>query len=370
MEKKLNNKRVKTNLTGVYYRQVITNNKVDKVFYITYKNQQNKMVELKIGKYSEGIREAYCNQKRNEILTKQRNGEEPPLIISRKKKEILYIDTIANSYYNSKPKADRTLKGYYINHILPFFKNYDFENITNEDITKFTNTLKSKIGIRTAEPLAPKTINIILNTLKSIIKYAFTMDLIKNDFSKYIQLLDIDNARERFLTKDEINLLYEKSKNDEIIYLYFKLALNTGGRLATLQNICKKDIDFTHNLLTLKDYKNHTTYKIFLNKALRTLLKERVENMNLNDKVLGSYPQLRIKNILDDLFNQGINTNDRKNRVVFHTLRHTFASHLAINGTPIFTIQKLMNHKDINMTLRYAKLSPDSGKEALENLSL
>ncbi|MCG3693094.1 hypothetical protein L5F51_07860 [Aliarcobacter butzleri] len=43
---------------------------------------------------------------------------------------------------------------------------------------------------------------------------------------------------------------------------------------------------------------------------------------------------------------------------------------MAINGTPIFTIQKLMNHKDIRMTLRYAKLSPDSRREAVINLGL
>ena len=77
-----------------------------------------------------------------------------------------------------------------------------------------------------------------------------------------------------------------------------------------------------------------------------------------------------MKKIIDDLFNQGMDVNDRKNRVVFHSLRHTFASHLAINGTPIFTIQKLMNHKDITMTMRYAKLAPDSGREAIENLGL
>ena len=65
------------------------------------------------------------------------------------------------------------------------------------------------------------------------------------------------------------------------------------------------------------------------------------------------------------MFNCGIDGDDRKNKVVIHTLRHTFASHLAINGTPIFTIQKLMNHKDIKMTLRYAKLSPDSGRESI-----
>lgn len=73
--------------------------------------------------------------------------------------------------------------------------------------------------------------------------------------------------------------------------------------------------------------------------------------------------------VLNNLFNQGIDTDDRKNKTVVYTLRHTFASHLAINVTPIFTIQKLMNHSDIKMTLRYAKLSPDSGRDSILNLN-
>ena len=48
-----------TNLTGVIYRDCITNGKADKVYYIRYKDKNKKTVELKIGKYSEGIREAY-----------------------------------------------------------------------------------------------------------------------------------------------------------------------------------------------------------------------------------------------------------------------------------------------------------------------
>ena len=70
----------------------------------------------------------------------------------------------------------------------------------------------------------------------------------------------------------------------------------------------------------------------------------------------------------NNLFNTELAKDDRQNRVVIHSLRHTFASHLAINGTPIYTIQKLMNHKDINMTLRYAKLSPDSGRDYVDKL--
>ena len=67
-------------------------------------------------------------------------------------------------------------------------------------------------------------------------------------------------------------------------------------------------------------------------------------------------------------FNDGLTKDDRVNRVVIHTLRHTFASHLAITGVSIQEIQKLMNHKDIKQTLKYAKLMPDSGRGFVENL--
>nr|WP_195679478.1 tyrosine-type recombinase/integrase [Aliarcobacter butzleri] len=253
---------------------------------------------------------------------------------------------------------------------MPYFKTLDFENISKNDIQIFSNQLKKTKSLIKKELISDKTINNILNFLKTLIKYAFKNDYIKNDFSKYIQLLEIDNARERFLTKNEIKLLFDYSKDDETLYLLFKLALNTGARLATLLNIHKKDIDFTHDLLTLKDFKNNSTYKAFLTDDLKALLDKRVNSLKPNDKLFISNPERRLRAKLDELFNKDIDDNDRKNKIVFHSLRHTFASHLAINGTPIFTIQKLMNHKDIRMTLRYAKLSPDSGREAVINLGL
>ena len=83
-------------------------------------------------------------------------------------------------------------------------------------------------------------------------------------------------------------------------------------------------------------------------------------------------PKATIQNVLqpllNKLFNQNLDISDATNRVVIHTLRHMFASHLAIEGTPILTIKKLMNHSDINHTLRYAKLMPDSGREMVERL--
>jgi integrase len=55
--------------------------------------------------------------------------------------------------------------------------------------------------------------------------------------------------------------------------------------------------------------------------------------------------------------------------VTFHTLRHTFGSWLAMRGIPIKTIQELMGHKDISMTMRYAHLTENTKIEAVNVLN-
>lgn len=129
-------------------------------------------------------------------------------------------------------------------------------------------------------------------------------------------------------------------------------------------------------MITLKDLKNNSSYKGFIPDKLLAYLKEYIPTLSVNDYVVGGKStkyadrtiRRKMKKILDPLFNEGLDTRDAKNRVVIHTLRHTFASHLAINGTPIFTVQKLMNHRDIKQTMRYAKLAPDSGKDFVNDL--
>jgi site-specific recombinase XerD len=49
----------------------------------------------------------------------------------------------------------------------------------------------------------------------------------------------------------------------------------------------------------------------------------------------------------------------------WYDLRHTYASHLAMRGVPLEVIQELMGHVTIEMTERYAHLSPDTRREAV-----
>src|SRR6478752_2725835 len=54
--------------------------------------------------------------------------------------------------------------------------------------------------------------------------------------------------------------------------------------------------------------------------------------------------------------------------VGWHALRHTFASQLAMKGVPLGSIQELLGHSTIEMTMRYAHLSPEVGRAAVSLL--
>jgi site-specific recombinase XerD len=64
--------------------------------------------------------------------------------------------------------------------------------------------------------------------------------------------------------------------------------------------------------------------------------------------------------------NDGIT--DRRQKVVFHTLRHTFASWLVQKGQSLYTVSKLMGHRNLKRTERYAHLDPETQKEAIQGL--
>jgi integrase len=357
--------RIKTKFQGVFYRESTTNGKPDKTYYILIKEKGNKLIEVKIGKFSEGIREAYCNVKRNEMLTKSRLGE--PVKVKHSKKEKTNFTDLADAYFKTRKigrttDADKNVKK---NHLDPYFKELDMDVLDKDTFLDF-KILKLKT-------LSPKSVNNILTLLSSILNYAYKNEMLKNDYVKFIKKESVDNARERFLSIDEIKKLYEavKAKNDDMLYLFVRIALSTGARVGSIMTIEHKDIDFAHNFITIKDHKNNSTYSAFLNQDVRELLIEYIEKNGIKTKLFPVWDSTiakPLREIFSKLFNAGLNKKDSKNRVVIHTLRHTFASHLAIQGTPIFTIQKLLNHRDIKMTMRYAKLSPDSGRDSVASL--
>lgn len=337
-------------------------------------------VRVKIGLKSEGITEAYVQAKYDELITMQRLGEVPEPIRRRRKKEIITLQNLADIYFENRelethnnPNAAKNIrndKSVFNRHLI---------ELANQEVELLTNQVIEKLKQRKQKEVSPKTVNNVLTLLSAILNYAISIGTL-SAAPKISKISGIDNARERYFNEDEINLILSNIKDDQPLKLFVMLSLSTGGRLETLRAIQVKDINIKACTINLTDYKakssgkGQASYTGYISDQLKPLLVEVMRSKMPNDYIFQhengtrigmDYIQGRLQKVFNTLFNYGLDTNDAKNRAVVHTLRHTFASLLAIAGTPIYTIQRLMNHADIKMTLRYAKLSPDNGKNAV-----
>lgn len=361
----------------------------DTVYYAYYHDTTDldingipKRKRVKIGNKTDGITENYTKAQRDKIVVALRTGELPAFL--QKKTKIITLGSIAEQYFThrlSQAQTDNDKKNInndksiLKNHLLKFM-NLNPLAITNDDIEKFKVL---KLSER-----APHTVNNMLTLLRSIFNFGIDQELITK--SPRIKLLTgIDNHRERYFSQGEIKLILERIKENLILTMFVKLSLSTGGRLETIRNIKVKDINFSDMTISLIDLKgmaagkNNATYTGFFKEDIKEELQTFVHGLSPNSyifsfstkcRVSKDYIQNNLQKLFNRLFNQGLELDDTKNRAVVHTLRHTFATQLAKNGVPIFTIQKLMNHSEIEMTLRYAKFSPENGQDAINSLNL
>jgi len=359
----------KTRFTGVFYRETISK---DKIFYIRGK-LHGKSYKVKVGSSSEGVTASYASKVRNEKHSISRMGEKSPMY----KEERLTLNEGFDKYLDEiAGKGDtRNTKGRYANHIRSMLGNEYMDEISTDDIKKLVASKRKEISFKTGRPYAPKTINDIVN----IISVIFNYNKISPNPAQGVKRDTTNDARERYLNEEEISLLlktideHPKMRKKELIKLFIVLALTTGARLTSVLTITQGDI--LEDKIRIKDHKNNSTYYAALHPSVKELLPT---GLTPTDYVVGaSSKQLHrasinkmLQHVLNEIFNEGLEIDDSKMRVVIHTFRHTFGSLLAISGVGIYTIKKLMNHSDIKMTMRYAKLSPDSGFDAVRDLKI
>ena len=143
-------------------------------------------------------------------------------------------------------------------------------------------------------------------------------------------------------------------------------------RMGEIFKLMRQDIDLNIELIHIRDPKNNESRQVFLTPPLIKIFKSIFSNrFNKTDLIFKDRRGKKIAQ-LSDTFNRsvkklGLNDEvaDAQNKVVPHTLRHTFASWLAQQGETLLTIKELMGHKDITMTMRYAHLIPDQKRKAV-----
>ncbi len=398
-------KKIQTQYTGVRYYEHPTrklrSGGADRYFTIRYK-LGGKTKEEGLGWVSEGWNAQKAHAMRSKLKEAQTTGDGPKTLEAMRvgseaaiKAEELRVETercasitldeFFEHYHLPKAKKEKrtwdTDKRRFYRLISPKFGKIPLKAISNRDVQPFVDEL-SEMGAAAATikqyiALIRRIYNVAAGTLIGDIA-AFT----GTNPTKGVTAPAVHNARERFLTGEEVELLLEAASKLKSPDLHdaIVLSLNTGLRLGELQRLLWLDIDFSNGFITVRDEANRKPGgKVPMNQAAEKILTERkrtvIDKQSLVfPPIYGTVSRCDLSHAFHKLadkvgLNQGIDDDDRQRRIVFHSLRHTFASWLALAGVDIYRIKTLMRHKTLSMTMRYAHLLPDASREAIDQLA-
>jgi integrase len=264
-----------------------------------------------------------------------------------------------------------TTSGYRRKWLTPFDE-MPLASITADDLERLVVTPMLQAG------KSPNTITQVLGIFSAMWNRAKREGLIEgNNPKSRVRRPKGDSQRDRFLTQAEAARLLEALKKESVTaHDMALLSLFSGLRAGECLHLTWADVDFDNGTLFVKDTKNKHNRHAYMTKEIREMLTRRYQNRRLTTaKVFTwrrggeSYTQLRLffNAAVKALgLNEGIS--DRQQKVVFHTLRHTFASWLVQKGQPLYTVSKLMGHKNTKHTERYAHLAPDTQRAAVLRL--
>ncbi|GEM_PF-1680550 len=237
------------------------------------------------------------------------------------------------------------------------------------------NVMENYRRFRLDSGISPSTVNLEFRHLKVAFNAAKRWKLIaenpldgiryirvaQSEYPRYLSLEDIQRVRNAFRNTDFENLV--------------DFYLGTGARLGEGLSLRWSDLDLKKGLVTIKgiNAKGKRNRVISLNHSPMLLdilrnMKKRGDGkvfgpQDKKGKELPQWSEWRVgRHISKVLTSIGLPW------ATCHTFRHTFASHLVMAGVPLYTVQKLLGHAQIDTTMIYAHLAPEHNEAMMARL--
>ncbi len=279
---------------------------------------------------------------------------------SKNKSSILTLEAFYEEYYI--PYIKMHIKSYetnisvFKNHILPKFRNSAMNDITKKDIMQLhTNMVQKK-------KLAPATANKVLIFISHAFNVAMQLEIkgIEVNPASKIKPYLLNNARERYLTKDEatrlIDAINQTEQNIHLKYIIPMLIL-TGARRGEVLKAKHEDFNLNQMTWTIPTSKSGKKRILPITPQLLELYNKipRDDSEYLFASPVTGKPYVSIYNSWNTArVKAGLKD------VRIHDLRHSYASALVNNGRSLYEVQTLLGHSTSTMTQRYAHLSNES----------
>lgn len=380
---------------GIRYREHETRKhgkRPDRYWCIQYK-LAGKTINEAVGWWSEGASQAMAEEILATLRQNWRTGVGPQTLKAMRqagqdaREETIRIQRLTEN-------EALTLRNFWEKHYLPSASLKKTAKTVEGERWLFNSWIAPVLGHLAFKEISPRLIESMLAEmakagksartqqharmiLSGIISTAMRHDLFDgpNPCQK-VKVAKQDNRRVRFLTPQEARLLLETLQarspqtHDEAL-----LAIFCGLRAGEIFALTWADVNFSNRQVFIRDAKNkkHDRF-VYMTGEVEAMLKGRHNGLHPQQLIFpdsNGREQVAVnatfKRVVHDLgFNEGIT--DRRLKLVFHSLRHTYASWLVQDGEALYTVKELMGHSSLQMTERYSHLSPNHLRQAANRL--
>lgn len=266
---------------------------------------------------------------------------------------------VQQSFFNDNKArfSSETVRGYRIalNQFFSFCgKEYNCVKAT--DIRSWLMSMEEK-------GLKPRSIHIKLAAIKSFYQYCMEENIVNKNPTLNVSSPKIDDSLPRYLSKRQLALLQELTTDNKRERAMVETLYATGVRISELLNVRLEDVKWdTRQIWIRKGKGNKERFVLFSYECLERL-KTYLDNRECKSIFLFSnwYGGQLSTVFVDTQFRKFSKELDFK--VTPHTLRHTFAAHLAEKNMPQSFIQELLGHVNINTTHIYTRLMEHARKK-------
>jgi integrase/recombinase XerD len=225
------------------------------------------------------------------------------------------------------------------------FKGNNYTELNQETIKNFLLNLEQK-------QISPQSRNLFLNAIKF-----YYRNVVKDPQKIEIQSAKKPKSLPIVLSRSEVSRILEFPKNTKH-KLILSLAYGAGLRVSEVVGLKVQDLDFEELMVYIKQAKGKKDRISVMPESLVDGLKNIIVGKNKNDLVFASERGGTLTTrTAQKVFENALRHSGIKKDATFHSLRHSFATHLLENGTDVRFVQELLGHQNIRTTQVYTHVT-------------
>ena len=239
-----------------------------------------------------------------------------------------------------------------------------------EDFKEYLLTTKSNRSNKTT--LSQNSAVSYFNKVKAALKQAYKDGILQYDLNAKVKPIKAAETRREYLTLDELNKLVKTPCNDVLLKRAALFSALTGLRFSDIQKMTWGELEYINDqgyFLNFNQKKTKGVEVLPISEQAYSFTKgtDNPKDMPQDKTVFEGlkYSAYHNKHLFQWIGAAGI-TKD----ITFHCFRHTFATLQLFNGTDIYTVSKMLGHKDLKTTQVYAKIVDKVKRKASNSIQL